>query len=508
MKSSHNFIVLLAAALATTAAHAQFGKTPIKHVVVVFQENRTPDNLFQGLCTANGGVPGCTTTGANGTYNIASTYVNSDGQSAPLIPVGLATNFDLDHSHGGPKLDDTISGWNFEFKHQGITGQPAANVPTDCGANTFGCVVPSDKYSQFMYVYNTPVTNSNGSKGGLLDPYITMATTYGWANRMFQTNQGPSYPAHQFIFGATSAPTASDDEGGVFAAENGTSSIYGCGSGESVQLIRPNGNSTPPFGTETLGDETAQCFARNAMDYLFSKHSPRITWTYYAQGQTSLWVAPNSLSNICIPLNGVCTGPDWTKGTSNGYVDAAPPDVLNDIASCSLSHVSWITPAGQYSDHPINSGQGPSSVAAIVNAIGTNTNCDNGTGYWNDTVIFITWDDWGGWYDHVRPIFQKGANQSDYQLGFRVPLIVVSAYSTRCGYLSNLDYDFGSILKTIEGIFGLGDLGFADQRATHDLHDFFNFNQSPTPYKTIPAPLTASFFLDNIRTEVAPPDTD
>src|SRR5580704_13309474 len=47
-----------------------------QHVIMVFQENRTPDNLFQGLCTANGGVPGCTATGAGGTYEIESTYVN------------------------------------------------------------------------------------------------------------------------------------------------------------------------------------------------------------------------------------------------------------------------------------------------------------------------------------------------------------------------------------------------------------------------------------------------
>jgi phospholipase C len=369
-------------------------------------------------------------------------------------------------------------------------------------------VVPADNCSQFMYVYNTPVTNSNGSKGGLLDPYNTLATTYGWANRMFQTNQGPSYPAHQFIFGATSAPTAADDPLGIFVAENGPSTNYGCGSGNSVQLIRPNGNGAPPFGTETPGDETVQCFTRNAMDYLFSLPSPKITWTYYAEGQSSLWVAPNSLSNICIPMSGVCTGPDWTKGESNGYVDPLPPDVLNDISSCALSQVSWITPAGQYSDHPINSGQGPSWVAAIVNAIGNNTTCDDGTGYWKDTVVFITWDDWGGWYDHVRPIFQTGANQNDYQLGFRVPLVVVSAYSTKPGYISNMEYDFGSIVKGIEGIFGLGNLGFADARAANDLHDFFNFKKTPTTYKTIPAPLQGSFFTKNAATEVDPPDTD
>ena len=508
MKTIPRVLFLFVAALVSAAAaHAQYGTTPIKHVVVIFQENRTPDNLFQGLCTANGGIPGCSVSGAGGTYDIASTYVNADGQTVPLAPVGLVTNFDLDHSHGGPKLNGTISGFNFEYKNQGIGGKPAANVPAGCAANVFGCVVPANSYSQFMYVYNTQVTNSNGSRGGLLDPYLTLATTYGWGNKMFQTNQGPSYPAHQYIFGATSAPTAGDDAAGIFVSENAPGN-YGCGSGESVQLIRPNGSSSPPFGTETPGDLTPECFTRNAMDYLFSLPTPKITWTYYAQGQTGLWVAPNSLANICLPLSGVCTGPDWIKGESNGYVDTAPPDVLNDIANCSLSQVSWITPAGQYSDHPINSGQGPSWVAAIVNAIGTNTSCDDGTGYWKDTVIFITWDDWGGWYDHVRPVFQTGANQDDYQLGFRVPLVVVSAYSAKPGYVSNLKYDFGSILKGIEGIFGLGNLGFADARATNDLHDFFNFRRPASAYKIIPAPLTGSFFTKSVTTEIDPPDTD
>jgi phospholipase C len=508
MKSNIMVMFLLIAGLfAATSAQAQYGKTPIKHVIVIFQENRTPDNLFQGLCTANDGVPGCSTSVTAGKYDIASTYVNADGQTVPLTPVGLATNFDLDHSHAGPDLNGTISGFNFEYKNQGITNKPAAVVPQVCGANIFGCVVPDFNYSQFMYVYNTPVTNTNGTKGGLLDPYITLATTYGWANLMFQTNQGPSYPAHQFIFGATSAPTAKDDMLGIFVAENADTN-YGCGSGESVQLIRPNDNAEFPFGTETPGDKTVECFDRNAMDYLFAKHTPQITWTYYAEGQSSLWVAPNSLANICMPVNGVCTGPDWVKGESNGYVDTKPPDVLNDIANCALPQVSWITPAGQYSDHPVNSGQGPSWIAAIVNAIGNNTSCDDATGYWKDTAIFITWDDWGGWYDHVPPVFQSGANQRDYQLGFRVPLVVVSAYSPKTGYISNEKCDFGSILKGIEGIFGLGSLGFADERATNDLHEFFDFHRAPTVYKTIPAPLAATFFTDTSTTEVEPPDTD
>ena len=56
-------------------------------------------------------------------------------------------------------------------------------------------------------------------------------------------------------------------------------------------------------------------------------------------------MAPNSLSSICIPQNGVCTGPYWTKGVANGYIDPKSPDVLTDIGSCALKQVTWVNPS-------------------------------------------------------------------------------------------------------------------------------------------------------------------
>src|SRR5208282_2975064 len=156
MKSTLRFFLLLAAGFVALSAHAQYGTTPVKHVVVIFQENRTPDNLFHRLCDVNGGVPGCGEGVAQ--YDIASTYVNSKGKTVPLKPVGLDTNFDLDHSHGGPTLNGTTSGWAFEYTNQGITGKPGVDVPPLCTPDAFGCTVPADSFSQFMYVYNTPVT--------------------------------------------------------------------------------------------------------------------------------------------------------------------------------------------------------------------------------------------------------------------------------------------------------------------------------------------------------------
>lgn len=514
--------LLPALCLAAIASHAQPATSiPIRHIVVIVQENRTPDNLFQGLCSSTAGCGS-----APNQYDIQSTYVDANGKTQQLQPVGLATAFDLDHSYSGPNLDNSVSGFVFEYLNRGVTGSPGVPVPPLCGQNAFGCSVPGN--NQFMYVYNSPVKNTDGSKGGVLDPYNTLATRYGWANRMFQTNQGPSYPAHQFLFGGTSAPTAADDAAGIFASENGPSSNVGCAAppGIAVQLVRPivPMPSQPPYGTETKGDTVPPCFTHPALSDLMY---PNVTWTYYTltsgndNGGSNLagyiWTAPDSLTSLCIPgkdNNGnlQCTGPYWTKGMANGYVDLNPPDILNDIGNCHLSDVSWVIPDGKYSDHPINQGQGPSWVAAVVNAIGNSNTCDNNAGYWKDTAIFITWDDWGGWFDHVAPVVltntSKYQNQYDYQYGFRVPLLVVSAYSVQTGYIDNEVSDFGSIVRSIEGLFNLpggeGALNFADARAGSDLRRFFNFNQAPTVFQAIPAPLPASFFVESPVAHDAP----
>jgi phospholipase C len=143
-------------------------------------------------------------------------------------------------------------------------------------------------------------------------------------------------------------------------------------------------------------------------------------------------------------------------------------------------------------------------VASIVNAIGGSSNCDNNTGYWGNTAILITWDDWGGWYDHEPPRILP-APQGGYQYGFRVPLLVVSAY-TPAGYIDNARHDFGSILRFIEHNFGIqeGALNFADARASDNLTGFFRLNGAKRPFQTIHAPLDATFFLNDKRPVTAP----
>jgi phospholipase C len=90
--------------------------------------------------------------------------------------------------------------------------------------------------------------------------------------------------------------------------------------------------------------------------------------------------------------------------------------------------------------------------------------------------------------------------QGHYQYGFRVPLIVVSAYTPKA-YVNNVPHDFGSILRFIQATFDIpeGSLGFADERANTDLLGFFDFRRPLRPYRVIPAPLDASFFINDKR---------
>jgi phospholipase C len=92
-------------------------------------------------------------------------------------------------------------------------------------------------------------------------------------------------------------------------------------------------------------------------------------------------------------------------------------------------------------------------------------------------------------------------------LGFRVPLIVISAHTPR-HYINNYRHDFGSILRFIEANFSVpeGALNFADARADNDLQLFFDYSRAPRPFETIGAPLTASFFINDKRPATDPDD--
>jgi phospholipase C len=474
---------LLPLCFGSLAVYAQIPN--FQHIVVIVQENRTPDNLFQGLCSAPYGsanscsaLPAAAATAAvtaTTQYNIQTKdWLNkksTTGFTQPA-PVALANKYDLSHAHSAFVAMCDADPTTGACKMNGAAG---INCTGTCPANP-----------QYKFVNNST---------GLLNPYLDLATQYGWANFMFQTNQGPSFPAHQFIFGGTSAPSASDDQAGIFASENmsGASKVAGCTAppGTTVQLIDPTGENNKIY----------PCFEHSTMPDLL--HSS-MTWRYYAPSAGSIWTAPNAIQHICQSsgMGGKCTGQEWLDN-----VDLTPSDVLKDIAACNLRSISWVIPTGANSDHAhVNDGGGPSWVASIVNAIGNSTTCDNNSGYWDNTAILITWDDWGGWYDHEAPTI-LAQPEGDYQYGFRVPAIFVSAYTPK-GYINNARHDFGSILRLLEHNFGIvqGSLHFADERATNDFTLFYDLTKAPRPFQSIAAPKDANFFLTDKRKATDPDD--
>jgi phospholipase C len=435
-------ILTLLISFGATVAHAQ---APRDHhhgfvnVVVIFQENRSPDNLFGSNPNFLPGV------------DIATSGVNSQGQTIPLTAIPLANDYDLSHAH---------SAFVAMYANGNMTG--ADKIAVTCQKNATDCP-PANP--QFKYVDNST---------GILDPYFQLAEQYTFGDRMFQTNQGPSFPAHQFIISGTSAPSPGSD---LFASENpagvtNANGNTGCTAptGEYARLIDPSGSESqkayPCYDHQTLAD-----LLDNA----------GVSWRYYAPSAGSIWTGPNAIQHLRF-------GSDWAND-----VVLKPAQVLTDIANGQLANVSWVIPTGQESDHPSgNKGLGPSWVASIVNAIGQSR-------YWDNTVILITWDDWGGWYDHVPPTVINS-----YEYGFRVPLIVVSPFA-RQGYVSHVNHDFGSILHFIEEIYRLPSLGYADALAD-DLSDCFDFHRHNVFHK-IPAPHDAKYFL-NDKSKPEDPDND
>ena len=159
---------------------------------------------------------------------------------------------------------------------------------------------------------------------------------------------------------------------------------------------------------------------------------------------------------------------------------------MSDIGSGNLPVVSWVVPNRNESDHPgiSNLPQGEKYVASIINAISQNKSLSQ------STAIFLTWDDWGGYYDHVVP------KQVDaYGYGIRVPLIVISPYVQRGIFIGSppgTQRDFSAFLTTIEYNWHLQNLTDRDGSET-PLFNMFNFNQTPLKPLILPSSTLAIY---------------
>jgi len=396
----------------------------IQHVVIIFQENRSFDNLFYGF-------PGADTA----TYGYTS-----NGTKVDLQPVGLETTWDIDHSSGA--------------FFAACNGQ--GSIPgTNCKMNGF-----DKEYVGCGHQFYPPCPNANPQYSYVphneTAPYFEMGKQYVLADRMFASNfDASSFISHQYII-AGQASSAVDYPNGQWGCDGGPN--------DKVGTVTQN----PP---RQYGSAIQACFDNTTMgDELDAAGKSWAFYTATLNGDGNIWSAYQAIRHIRY-------GPDWSQ-------DIITPQTqfLKDVTS-NLRAVSWITPTCENSDHAgCGSNTGPAWVTSLVNAIGESK-------YWNTTAIFVMWDDYGGWYDHVAPAYR------DYDgVGLRVPLLIISPYAKQ-GYVSHVRYEHGSLLRFIEDQFHLPRLAASDKRATSPTADCFDFSQAPRKFTPIKASFPTEFFL-------------
>jgi phospholipase C len=434
-------------------------RSPIQHVVLIVQENRTFNNLF------------ATFPGATGT-TLGQERVNGKTKSIRLKEAALTDKTDINHSY--PSFLKAYDGGNMDSFN--LVRFPRNNKTE--GKAPYQYVNPAD-----------------------IAPYWTLAETYSLANAMFTTQGSESFPAHQdLIRGGTEIdPTDSLIDNLPY-----TNQAWGCDSppGSKTSIITTklklrNGAGPFPCTSDFPSSGDNYQTLRDLMD----GQSPPVSWKYYAPAlgdAGGIW----SAFDVIYPVR---YGPEWTTN-----VISPETTILTDISNGDLAAMNWVVPDSANSDHPGDGTDGgPSWVASIVNAIGESS-------YWNSTAIIVVWDDWGGFYDSVAPPLPRD-NQGGP--GFRVPMLVVSPYSTETsssqpGYVSNVTYEFGSIVRFIEDTFDLGRLGTTDE-TTNSIGpesgsqggDMLNFNQPPRQFQSIGSKYSRSHFLHEKPSRV-PVDTE
>jgi phospholipase C len=285
------------------------GAGKISHVIVIIQENRSFDNLFQGY-------PGADT---------VSSGANSLGQIVSLAPVSLATRYVIDHSASAmfAACDGAGSLPGTRCRMDGFDGEVSFYAPSYLA------------FPQYTYV---PQKESK--------PYFDMAHEGVLADRMFQSQIDESFVAHQYL---------------IAARANGSVdlplSVWGCdgGADDTVGTIMPDRTIGPSqtacFDYPTLGDELDQA---------------KLSWRFYTSTIASSSGDDGAVWSGYQAIRHIRYGPDW-------QTDVITPQTrfLTDVAKSYLANVTWITPICVNSDHVnCGGGFGPSWVASLVNVVG------------------------------------------------------------------------------------------------------------------------------------------
>jgi phospholipase C len=448
--------------VAANGAHHRASSSPIQHIVIIMQENRSFDNMFYMY-------PGA---------NYATQGMGHDGTVYPLLPINLGWLHDQNHYHYQFLLDYD-KGKNDGFDQQVLRNNGGKGCSLENWVNEPRCFLIDTNKHEAIQPYTYVIQSQ-------IQPYWDMAKQYVLGDNTFASNNGPTFVSHQYLIAgqaAHSAEVPSTTQGG-----------WGCDTPSKFPTYYERyldfGSADPPVygpkaGHEYLGHTPCFPLGTTGPSATYNTIASElddagITWRYYVQplppqSKDSYWL------NAFDAVKAIRYGPDW----SNGDISMPDTNVITDIANNDLQQVTWVMPHGGASDHPGSGSDfcGPNWVAAIVNAIGQSQ-------YWNSTAIIVMWDEWGGWYDHVLPKQYADPVTGAYEgLGYRVPLLIVSPYAKK-GHISHKQHEIASTLHFIEQTFDLSPLGtgtpyhLADERADA-FDDAFDFTQKPRKFKAI-----------------------
>ena len=433
----------------------------IKHVVVIMQENRSFDSYF-GTYPGAAGIPG----------------LAGNPGSIPCVPDpkngGCQQPFhdSADVNHGGPHSAGAAAADIDRGKMDGFVA--VAEKASGCapgGQNDPNC----EPCNQTVSIPSKCIDVMGYHDAREIPNYWTYAQNFVLQDHMFEPNASWSLPQHLFMVSEWSAFCTSPQN--PFSCSNA--------------LQAPNGNGTQGVNGPNAGQLH---YAWTDMTYLL--HRAGVSWGYYVFKGTEP-DCENDASLTCAPVQ---QGPQ-TPGIWNplpSFTDVQQDGQLGNIqtlanffsaaSSGHLPAVSWIDPNGAVSEHPpglVSAGQ--TYVTGLINAIMQSPD-------WSSTAIFLSWDDWGGFYDNVVPpaIDANG-------LGLRVPGLVISPYA-RQGFIDHQVLSHDNFNKFIEDDF-LGSQrldpatdGRPDPRpdvreassALGDLTTDFNFTQPPRPPLLLP----------------------
>jgi phospholipase C len=398
-------VLLVAFLAAPTGASAtpEEGIHNIKHVVMIMQENRSFDSYFGTFPGADGIPTGiCVPDPAHG--GCVKPYHDNEDQNTG-------------GPHGSEATTTDIAGGAMNgFVASADQGLECTTTEPNCS----GCKLHASCVDVMGYHDAREIPN-----------YWTYAKDFALQDNMFESASSWSLPEHLYLVSAWSAVCKNGDEEG-----------FSC-----VGSLSPDKPGNIIEGPIQRGVTT---YGWTDITYLLAKHG--VSWRYYVfegrepdcESDESLTCAPVSQSprtpGIWNPLADF-TAVKQDKQLSNIQGLNSFYSAVHETSKCGLPNVSWIDPTIQVSEHPASSIKtGQAYVTTLVNSI-MRSPC------WGSTAIFLSWDDWGGFYDHVRPpvIDEQG-------YGLRVPGLVISPYA-KSGYIDHQQLSHDAYLKFIEDDF-------------------------------------------------------